>query len=68
METAKPRGQRPQHDPETGTFVVQMYSVHGNVRHVQTIRKPRVLGAQRRRQTGHGQEVIYLRSVAFGRL
>lgn len=45
MEIAKPRGQRPQHDSETGPFVVQMYSVYGNVRHVQTIRKPRILGA-----------------------
>lgn len=58
MEAAEPRGPRPQHDPEAGAPLVQVHGVHGHLRHVQAVRESRVLGAQRRRQEGHGQEEL----------
>lgn len=56
MEVAEPRGARPRHDAEAGPSLLQVHRVHGHVRHVQAVREPRVLGAQRSCQTGHGQE------------
>lgn len=54
METAEPRSPRPQHDAETGPSVVQVHGVHGYLRHVQAVRKPRLFRPQRRRQACHG--------------
>lgn len=49
VETSKPRRSRSQHDIEASPSLLQVYSVYRNVRHVQTIRKPRLFGSQRRR-------------------
>lgn len=59
MEVAEPRGARPRHDTEAGPPLLQVHRVYGHVWHVQTVREPRLLGAQRRRQAGHGQEAAH---------
>jgi len=56
VEVVEPRGARPLDGAEAGPFVVQVHRVHGHLRHVQAVREPRVLGAQRGRETRHGPE------------
>lgn len=56
METAESRGQRPQHDSETGASLIQVHGVHGDIRNVQAVREPRVLRPQHGGQAGDGQE------------
>lgn len=56
VEVAEPRGSRPLDGAEAGPFVVQVHRVHGHFWHVQTVREPRVLGAQCGRQASHGPQ------------
>lgn len=56
METAQPRSPRPQPNPQAGAPIIQVHRLYRNIWHVQAIREPRVLGAQRGRQASYGQE------------
>lgn len=58
METSESRSARSQHDTEAGSPLLQVHGLYSHIRHVQTVREPRILGAQCCGQTCHGEEGI----------